>query len=297
MIIGFIGLGANIPLNWMFVYGKFGAPALGGVGCGVATAIVYWIMLLSMLVYIVISSKLKHVHLFANRHQAVWKSQVRLIKLGLPVALALFFEITLFAVVALLVAPLGSIVVAAHQVAINFSSLVFMIPLSIGIATSIQVGHKLGEENTEAARITCQVAIVIALMCACVTGLATILFRESITALYTSDPAVAAISIQLLFIAAIYQLTDSIQVVGGGALRGYKDMKAIFVCTFIAYWVLGLPSGYLLGSTNFFVEKMGVYGYWVGFIIGLTSAAIMLSTRLLWMHRQNNEVQLEFASR
>ena len=297
MIIGFIGLGFNIPLNWIFVYGKFGAPALGGVGCGVATAIVFWVMFISMLIYILVSSQLKHVHLFTYLHLPTWKSQVRLIKLGFPIGLALFFEITLFAVVALLIAPLGSIVVAAHQVAINFSSLIFMIPLSIGIATSIQVGHKLGEENIEAARITCHVAIVVALLCACATGIITILFREAITALYTSDPAVAAISTQLLFIAAIYQITDSIQVVGGGALRGYKDMKAIFMCTFIAYWVLGLPSGYLLGSTNFFVEKMGVYGYWVGFIIGLTSSAIMLGSRLLWMHRQDKSTQLAFASR
>ena len=297
MIIGFIGLGANIPLNWIFVYGKFGAPALGGVGCGVATAMVFWIMFIAMLIYILVSSKLGHVHLFSHRYFPTWKAQIRLLKLGLPIALALFFEITLFAAVALLIAPLGSIVVAAHQVAINFSSLVFMIPLSIGIATSIQVGHKLGEENTEAAKVTCHVAIILALICATVTGSFTMLFKDAITSLYTSDPAVAAISTQLLFIAAIYQITDSIQVVGGGALRGYKDMKAIFICTFIAYWIIGLPSGYLLGNTNLIVEKMGVYGYWIGFIIGLTSSAIMLSTRLLWMHRQSRGVQLEFAYR
>jgi len=297
MIIGFIGLAANIPLNWIFVYGKLGAPELGGVGCGVATAIVFWIMFIAMFIYILVSSKLKPVKLFAQHHKLKWQSQVRLIKLGLPIALALFFEITLFAVVALLVAPLGSIVVAAHQVAINFSSLVFMFPLSIGIATSIRVGHKLGEENTESAKVTCQVAIMLGLLCALFTALVTIIFRESITALYTSDPAVSAIAIQLLFIAAIYQITDSIQVVGGGALRGYKDMKAIFLCTFIAYWILGLPSGIILGSTDYIVDKMGVYGYWVGFIIGLTSSAIMMSSRLLWMHRQSREKQLKFAAR
>ena len=264
MIIGFIGLSANIPLNWAFVYGELGAPALGGVGCGVATAIVYWLMFISMLIYILVSSRLKSVHLFATQHKPVWKSQARLFKLGLPVALALFFEVTLFAVVALLVAPLGATIVAAHQVAINFSSLVFMLPLSIGIAASIQVGHKLGEENTEAAKITCRVALVTGLMCAAATGICTVVFRESITALYTSDPGVTAIATQLLLMAAIYQLTDSIQVIGGGSLRGYKDMKAIFVCTFIAYWVLGLPSGYLLGSTDYIVERMGVYGYWTG---------------------------------
>lgn len=297
MIIGFIGLGANIPLNWAFVYGKFGMPALGGVGCGVATAIVFWLMFISMLIYILVSSRLKHVHLFAQTFKPVLSSQIRLFRLGVPVALALFFEVTLFAVVALLVAPLGATIVAAHQVAINFSSLVFMLPLSIGVASSIQVGHRLGQENIDGAKVTSHVALMLGIFCALCTGICTIIFREQITDLYTSDSSVAVISTQLLIIAAIYQLTDSIQVIAAGTLRGYKDMKAIFTCTFIAYWVLGLPSGYLLAETNFIVEKMGVYGYWIGFIIGLTSAAIMLGLRMRWMHKQNPEVQLAFASR
>jgi len=297
MIIGFIGLAANIPLNWAFVYGKFGFPALGGVGCGVATAIVYWLMFLSMLIYILISSKLKNIKLFSNTYKPVWKAQVRLFTLGLPVALALFFEVTLFAVVALLVAPLGSTIVAAHQIAINFSSLVFMLPLSIGVAASIQVGHRLGEKDVDSAKITSHVAVVLGLSCAIFTALFTIFFRSYITTLYTSDSTVAVISTQLLIIAALYQITDSIQVITGGILRGYKDMKAIFICTFLAYWVLGLPTGYLLADTDIIITKMGVYGYWIGFIVGLTSAAIMLSMRLMWMHKQNTEIQLEFAAR
>ncbi len=304
MIIGFIALAANIPLNWAFVYGKFGMPALGGVGCGVATAIVYWLMFISMLIYIFISSKFQHVHLFKRVYPIVWSAQIRLLKLGLPVALALFFEVTLFAVVALMVSPLGSTIVAAHQVAINFSSLVFMLPMSIGVAVSIQVGHKLGEENIEAAEIASRVALLLGLICATFTAVITVVFREQITELYTSDKAVAVIATQLLIIAAIYQITDSVQVVGAGVLRGYKDMKAIFICTFIAYWILGLPAGYLLATEGLFsrfmditIEPMGVYGYWVGFIVGLSSAAIMLSIRLKWMHRQDAEVRLEFAAR
>ncbi|WCE31051.1 MATE family efflux transporter [Vibrio sp. SCSIO 43137] len=297
MIIGFIGLAANIPLNWMFVYGKLGAPALGGVGCGVATAIVYWLMFIAMLVYILVSSRLKHVKLLEKNHWPVSRSQIRLIKLGLPVALALFFEITLFAVVALLIAPLGSTIVAAHQVAINFSSMVFMLPMSIGVAVSIRVGQKLGEENTQAAKIASHVALMVGVLCAMATGLLTILFKEPITQLYTSDIDVLNIAVQLLFIAAIYQVTDAIQVVAAGALRGYKDMKAIFICTFIAYWMLGLPAGYLLGLTDVIIERIGVYGFWIGFIIGLSSAAVMLGARLKWMHGQDHETQLRFSLR
>ncbi|WED23132.1 MATE family efflux transporter [Vibrio sp. JC009] len=297
MFIGFLGLAINIPLNWMFVYGKFGAPALGGVGCGVATAIVYTLMFLFMLFYIIRSNRLKHVGLFDKLHKLVWKEQIRLVKLGVPVAFAIFFEVTLFAVVALLVSPLGPTIVAAHQVAINFSSLVFMIPMSIGAAVSIRVGHKLGEENTEGAKIATHVSIALGLLLAAITGVITVVFREPITLLYTDDSQVLAIATQLLIIAAIYQLADSVQVIGAGALRGYKDMKAIFICTFIAYWVLGLPTGCILGLTDLIVPRMGVYGFWVGFIVGLTSAAILLTIRLRWMHRQEGSVQLEFASR
>ena len=297
MVVSFIGLAANIPLNWMFVYGKFGLPALGGVGCGVATAIVYWLMCISLFLYVLTSDRLKHINLFGQLHRPLFNAQLRLIKLGLPVAMALFFEVTLFAVVALLVAPLGPITVAAHQVAINFSSLVFMLPLSLGSALSIRVGHKLGEESIEGARIASRVGIMISLIGAVITGILTVLFKKQICLLYTDNSEVMVIATQLLLLAAIYQLTDAVQVTAAGALRGYKDMRSIFICTFVAYWILGLPTGYLLGRTDVITQSMGVQGFWFGFIVGLSCAALLLSTRLRWMHRQNDTVQLEYASK
>lgn len=297
MVVSFIGLAANVPLNWMFVYGKLGAPALGGVGCGVATAIVYWLMCLSLFLYVITSKRLKHIKLFSSFHKPLFSAQIRLIKLGLPVAMALFFEVTLFAVVALLIAPLGSVTVAAHQVAINFSTLVFMLPLSIGSAASIRVGHKLGEEQVDGAQIASQVAIMIAVTTAIATGILTIVLREPITLLYTNNPEVVSLATQLLMIAAVYQVTDAIQVTAAGVLRGYKDMKSIFICTFVAYWLLGFPTGYLLGLTDVIVDAVGVHGFWIGFIVGLSSAALFLSIRLKWMHKQDDSVQLTFASR
>ncbi|MCU8536081.1 MATE family efflux transporter, partial [Vibrio vulnificus] len=207
MVIGFIGLLLNIPLNWMFVYGKLGAPALGGVGCGVATAIVYWIMFLLLLLYVTTSQRLRQIQLFTTFHPPQLKAQVKLFKLGFPVAAALFFEVTLFAVVALLVAPLGSTVVAAHQVAINFSSLVFMLPMSIGAATSIRVGYMLGEKSTEGARIASHVGILVGLSTAVFTALLTVVLREQIALLYTDNRVVITLAMQLLIFAAIYQCT------------------------------------------------------------------------------------------
>lgn len=297
MVIGFAGLLVNIPLNWIFVYGKFGAPELGGVGCGVATAIVYWLMFFMLLFYVVTSKRMTHINIFGEFHKPQLKAQIRLFKLGFPVAAAIFFEVTLFAVVALLVAPLGSLVVAAHQVALNFSSLIFMLPMSIGAAVSIRVGHKLGEKNIEGATIASQVGLLVGLSTAIITATLTVLFREYVALLYTENQAVVAMAMQLLIFAAIYQCMDAIQVVAAGALRGYKDMTAIFNRTFIAYWMIGLPTGYVLAMTDFIVEPMGASGFWIGFIVGLSSAALMLGIRLHWMHQQADSVQLDFASK
>lgn len=297
MVIGFIGLGANIPLNWIFVYGKFGAPELGGVGCGVATAIVYWLMFISMLIYVLVNKRLQKANLFTSWHKPQFKAISRLFKLGFPIAASIFFEISLFAAIALLISPLGSITVASHQVAINFSSLVFMLPMSLGAALSIRVGHLLGEQNLQEAKIASHCGLLIALLMSMTTAILTVLFREEIALLYTDNPDVIALAGQLLFLAAVYQCTDAIQVVSAGALRGYKDMRAIFVRTFIAYWILGLPIGYTLGMTDWVVQAMGPHGFWIGNIIGLSSAAVMLGSRLHWVQKQDNDFQIAMSLR
>ncbi|PSW05992.1 MATE family efflux transporter [Photobacterium lipolyticum] len=297
MVIGFIGLAANIPLNWIFVYGKFGAPALGGVGCGVATAIVYWLMFFSMLVYVKLNKRLNAIGLFNHWHKPQLSAIFRLFKLGLPVAASIFFEVSLFAAIALLISPLGSITVAAHQVASNFSALIFMIPMSLGAALSIRVGHLLGQKDLEEAKIASRCGLLVGLVIAMLTALLTVIFRERIAQMYTDNPDVILIAGQLLFLAAIYQCTDAIQVVAAGALRGYKDMRAIFIRTFIAYWILGLPVGYILGMTDWIVGSMGPHGFWIGNIVGLSSAALMLASRLRWVQHQGNDFQIEMSLR
>lgn len=297
MVIGFLGLLFNIPLNWIFVYGKFGMPAMGGVGCGVATMIVYWLMFFMLLFYVITSQRLAHIKLFETFHKPDWKAQVRLLRLGFPVAAALFFEVTLFAVVALLVAPLGSLVVAAHQVALNFSSLIFMLPMSIGAAVSIRVGHTLGEEDSQGAAIASNVGLIVGVGTAVITAALTVIFREHVALLYTDNPEVVSLAMTLLLFAAFYQMVDAVQVIAAGALRGYKDMAAIFNRTFIAYWILGLPAGYILAMTDWIVEPLGAKGFWIGFIVGLSSAAAMLGQRLYWMQKQDEELHMQFASR
>ncbi|CAM3713981.1 Multidrug resistance protein NorM [Vibrio aerogenes CECT 7868] len=296
MCIGFLGLLLNIPLNWIFVYGKFGIPALGGVGCGVATAIVYWFMLILMAICIKISPGLKNYAVFQTFSKPDKTVMLNIFRLGFPVSASIFFEVTLFAVVALLVAPLGTVVVAAHQITMNYSSMLFMLPMSIGAAVSIRVGHSLGEGKDEHAVIASKVGLLIGLACALVTAILTMLFREQITHIYTENSEVIAISVQLLLLSAVYQFADTVQVVSAGALRGYKDMKVMFYCTFIAYWILGLPSGYILAKTDWLTAPLGVQGFWIGFIIGLSAAAVMLGLRLIWIFGQKQTSELNLTA-
>jgi MATE family multidrug resistance protein len=298
MVIGFLGLLVNIPINYIFIYGKFGMPELGGVGCGVATGSVYWIMFLMMRWYVKRAPSQRDIKRQAGDLGGPdWAALKRLIGIGMPVALALFFEVTLFAVVALLVSPLGIVAVAGHQIALNFSALMFVLPLSLGVGATIRVGYRLGEGSVEGARVAAYSAIGVGITMAVCTALFTATLREPIALLYNDSPAVVAMASQLMLLAALYQISDSIQVIGSGVLRGYKDTRAIFFITFIAYWVLGLPSGYLLALTDVVVPAMGPSGFWIGFIIGLTFAAIMMALRMRWLQKQPTAVILQRSTR
>ncbi|AVG76781.1 MATE family efflux transporter [Pantoea ananatis] len=297
MVLGFLGLMLNIPLNYIFIYGHFGMPALGGVGCGVATASVYWAMFFCMRFWVRRMRSMRDI-----RVESRWSAPSRVILqrltgLGLPVALALFFEVTLFAVVALLVSPLGIVNVAGHQIALNFSSLMFVLPLSMGVAATIRVGYRLGQGSTEQARVAAWTAQGVGVSMAVITAIFTVTFRHQIAQLYNDNPAVVTLAAQLMMLAAIYQISDSIQVIGSGILRGYKDTRSIFFITFIAYWLLGLPSGYILALTDWVVPRMGPAGFWCGFIVGLTSAAVMMLWRVRRLQQLPAELILTRASR
>ncbi|SFT61528.1 multidrug resistance protein, MATE family [Kosakonia arachidis] len=296
MVMGFLGLLVNIPVNYIFIYGHFGMPELGGIGCGVATASVYWVMFICMRVWVKRTRVMRDIQQsqrFAKPDIDVLK---RLTQLGMPIALALFFEVTLFAVVALLVSPLGIVDVAGHQIALNFSSLMFVLPMSLGAAVTIRVGFRLGQGSTIDAQIAARTGLMVGICMAVVTAIFTVLLREQIALLYNDNPQVVALASHLMLLAAIYQISDSIQVIGSGVLRGYKDTRSIFFITFTAYWVLGLPSGYILALTDLVVPRMGPAGFWMGFIIGLTSAAILMMLRMRFLQRQTSARILQRAA-
>ncbi|MGB0895284.1 MAG: MATE family efflux transporter [Parashewanella sp.] len=293
MIIGFIGLAINIPANYIFIHGYFGVPAMGGAGCGVATGIVLWGMLIAMSIYVWLHPKFKPLSLFQQIDKPNLKSMWSITKLGLPIAMSLLFEVSLFTVVALLLAPHGSTVVAGHQIALNFSSILFMIPLSIGMAVSIRVGYYLGREQAETSATVSKVGITLALCLAVFTAICTVVFREQIAHLYTQDSKVIALATTLMLMAAIYQISDSIQVVAAGALRGYKDTKSVFYITLVSYWFVGLTIGYILGDTDMIVPAMGAQGFWIGFIAGLTTAAILFAVRLIKVQKNGHFIEIK----
>ncbi|GGF58445.1 MATE family efflux transporter [Alteromonas lipolytica] len=281
MIITVIGLVVNIAANFLFVYGGLGIEAMGGAGCGVATALVFVAMAIATVIYITYAPRLSRYQLFSRWHTPQTSTILQTLRLGLPIAMTVLFEVTLFAIIALLLAPFGANVVAAHQIALNFSALMFMFPLSMGMAISIRVSFRLGQQRVEQARIAVKSAVVIGLCVACFTACFTLVAKGLIISLYTSDEAVIAISSQLLIYAALFQFSDAIQVISANALRGYKDTAAMFYITFCAYWLIGLPIGVILGRTDWAsAQPMAADGFWIGIIAGLTSAAIMLGARL-----------------
>ncbi len=291
MVIGFVGLAVNIPANYIFIYGHFDMPAMGGAGCGLATALVFWAMFIAMVIYMQLHPKFKALAPFKAFHKPHFATIWRMTKHGMPIALALLFEVSLFAIIALLLAPYGAQVVAGHQIALNFSSIVFMLPLSIGIAVSIRVGYYLGQEKADTAKLVTKVGLIIAFGLALITAIITVYFRTPIALLYNDNPEVVALAGSLMFLAALYQLSDSVQVVAAGALRGYKDTRSAFYITLFSYWSVGMLLGYILAKTNLIVPAMGAYGFWIGLIAGLTSAALLFALRLKYIQGKQSSAQ------
>ena len=287
MAITLIGLMCNVAGNYIFIYGAGPVPAFGGAGCGIATAIVIYTMFFATMAYVLLSDRLKKYNLFGHIYRPDLRMILRTFKLGFPVAMTLLFEVTLFAVVALMLAPFGPGTVAAHQVALNFSAIMFMFPLSLGMALSIRVGYRIGQNNPLQARMVVKSGITIGMCIATLTASFTLLAKGAIISLYTQDETVFALANSLLIYAALFQFSDAIQVLSANALRGYKDTTAMFIITFIAYWLIGLPTGLILGRTDWITsEPMSAAGFWIGFIVGLSSAAVMLGSRVIIIQRR-----------
>lgn len=281
MWISFIALLLNIPINAIFIYGFGPVEAMGAAGCGVASTIVMWVMFAISLVYVLKSKLTKPFVYLSEALTPDWHRGLKpILKLGIPNTLALLFEVSLFSMIALFVAPLGSVVMAGHQIAINFTSLAFMIPLSIAMALTVRVGFGYGKKNREQILLSLTTGFIFAIIAGSSLALISYFLRMDIVGLYSSDNEVVLIATSLLVFAAIYQVFDAIQVSAAGALRGFHDTKVTMIVTLISYWGIGLGLGYVFAFTDWILVPMGVQGFWLGIVLGLTLAAVLLSIRL-----------------
>jgi len=280
--IAFGSMLLNIPLDLMFVYGWFGAPKLGGVGCGYATTIVSFIMMIALILYIYISKYYKKTELFSGYSPPSSETTKEVFKLGFPIGFGIFIELSMFSGAAIILGILGETVVASHSIAINIASLFFMVPLSIGLASATRVGNLIGEQNPRQAKVASYTTIYMCILGALINSLIIIVFRTSLVGIYTTDLLVLDLAVSLLIFAAIFQIPDGIQMGALGGLRGYKDTFIPMILLFISYWIFAMPIGYFLTNTGF-NEPLGAAGMWYGMIIGLSIFSFLSIGRLNWI--------------
>lgn len=263
MVVSIIGNLLNIGLNYVFIYGKFGFEPMGLVGAGLSSLIARIVMLALM---ITLTRKL-WIGIKAKFNRAVISHQF---KLGLPLGFQMIFEIGAFNTAAIMIGWIGAEELAAHQIAMNMAAVTYMAASGIATASSIRVGNQLGKKDKIVLRGAgyTSLGLVAGFMALC--GLLFISFKNQLPYLYIEDVNVTSIASSLLVIAAAFQISDGVQAVGLGVLRGLTDVKIPTIVTFIAYWVLSIPIAYLFG----FVFGWGVRGVWYALLIGLTVAAV-----------------------
>jgi len=265
----------NVFANWIFIYGNLGVSPLGLTGAGIATISSRIFMAVTLMIVIMKSSKMKRFDPTLNYRKINFPMIRRLLTIGIPAGFQYFFEVGAFAASAIMVGWMGTMPLAAHQIALNLASISFMVAMGISSAGTIRVSNAVGRKDVVGTRVAGFCATFLCMVFMASAGLIFILFRFFLPALYLSDPAIIEISANLLIIVAFFQISDGTQAVGLGILRGITDMKIPTLITFAAYWLMGLPCGYLLA----FKFNMGIYGIWYGLLISLTASATLMMLR------------------
>jgi MATE family multidrug resistance protein len=279
MWIALLANGVNVFLNWIFIYGHLGAPALGVTGAGLATALTRGFMLLS-LVGMVLRGRLYEGAWHGWTREALGrKGLAEVWHFGLPVGLQLGFEIWAFDLATLFAGRLGKVELAAHVIALNLASLCYMVPLGVSMAAVTRVGNLIGEGKRRAAQDAAWTAMVMGAGFMALSAILIAVFREAIPRIYSSDAAVIAAAAAVLPIAAAFQVFDGTQAVGMGILRSMGRTRPAAVFNFIGYYVLALPLAWWLG----FSLKQGLPGIWWGLSLGLAVIAIAL---VVWVWRR-----------
>ncbi|OGV07576.1 MAG: MATE family efflux transporter [Ignavibacteria bacterium RIFOXYB2_FULL_36_7] len=275
MIIAIVANIINAFANWVFIYGNIGMPALGLKGAGWATFFSRVFMAFVIMLYVMNKEYFKQFDVNFHFKKINFPVIKKILSIGLPSGFQYFFEVGAFSFAVIMIGWLGTNQLAAHQIAINLASITFMVVLGISAAGGIRVGNKVGKKDVVEVRKAGFTAVIMGASIMFTFGVIFIVLNEFLPTLYIDNEDVIRIASSLIVIAALFQISDGIQGVGIGVLRGLTDVKIPTLITFIAYWVLALPIGYLFG----FVFHFGVEGVWVGLLLGLTASAAMLTIR------------------
>jgi MATE family multidrug resistance protein len=275
MIVVLVANLVNALFNWLLIFGKLGFPELGLNGAGWATFFSRIFMAIVLMLYVIKAKDFKQYNLTLYFRRVNIRIIKKILALGLPSGIQYFFEVGAFSFAVVMVGWLGTYQLAAHQIAINLASISFMCAVGVSSAGSIRVGYAVGRRDISETRRAGFTAIAISASIMGTFGIMFIIFRSILPRFYINNPAVISFASTILIIAALFQISDGIQAVGIGILRGLTDVKGPTVITFIAYWILALPIGYLLG----FVLEYGIVGVWIGLMLGLTTSAVLLTLR------------------
>ncbi len=273
MVVGLAALLLNIPLNYIFVYGKLGMPAMGGAGCGLASALVFWLEAVVLWLYIARHRYFAPFGLTRRFAWPQWRAQWQMLKLGVPIGLSFFLEVSLFTFIGLLISRFGVTQVAAQQVVISLTAILYMLPQSLGVALGVRVAQSVGMGKLRRARFVAGSGMLLGGVCSLLTIALLLIWRTPLVSMYTHDPAVIALSGTLLLFAAVFQWSDATQTIASYALRGYKLTKIPMLIHAVAFWGLGLGLGSLLGL----YFNWGLYGFWSALVLALFGAAVALT--------------------
>ena len=276
MVVTIIANMANIGFNAVFIYGRFGLPEMGAEGAGLGTLLSRIIAPIGMIGYFYNRHKYRgYLDGFSPRNYS-WATVKNLLHMGLPISMQMFLEASAFVGTGIMMGWFGKETMSANQIAVTIGNCAFMIVMSIGAATTIRVSHCYGARNIGELSLAAKASYHLVLAWNAFAALVFITMRNIIPTFFSTNPEVIAIASQLLVFAALYQLSDGIQNVSVGILRGIQDVKIIMPIAFVSYWLLNLPVGYLFG----FTLGMGPTGLFLGFSFGLSAAAVMMIVRI-----------------
>jgi MATE family multidrug resistance protein len=285
MLLSLCAMPINIFLNWLLIYGNLGFPRLELVGAGWATLITR-ILIFVVLAFVILRHKTFRE--FIAQRKTEWKfSRItlkNLLKIGIPSSLQIGTEAGAFAITGIIIGTMGAVSQAAHQIALSCAALTFMVSMGLSQAGSIRTSNAFGSTNWKKISLIGKSALLTGIIYGVICAIMFIMLRNILPKFFNDNVEVITLASYLLLLAGIFQISDATQVIGAGLLRGIKDVKIPTYLVAIAYWVIGLPSGYLFA----FTFKMGAAGMWLGFIVGLTMAGVFLSFRFLRMVKKHN---------